>query len=66
MQALFHHGQKCIANGGEYVEKQFCSREFSLSNCVIVLFVVASIEINEALISEKRMYKSMFYICMQT
>ena len=40
--------QKCIANGGDYVQKLFCCWEFALSNSVIVLFepVAVSMEIN--------------------
>ena len=46
---LFIFGKKCIANGGDYAEKNvFCSWEFALSNSVIVLFVpvVVSIGMN--------------------
>lgn len=49
MNALVHHWQKCLVNGGDFVEKiVFCSNELSLSNRVIMLFVVVvvSIEIN--------------------
>ena len=49
MQALVHCWWKCTPNGGDYVEKCFCSWEFALSNIgVIVLFasVVVSMEIN--------------------
>ena len=47
VQALTHHWQKCRTNGGDYVEKLFCSWEFVPSNSV-VLFVslVVSMEIN--------------------
>ena len=50
MQALFQCWQKCITNGGDYVEKiVFCRWEFALSNRVTVLFVaiVVSMEINK-------------------
>ena len=47
MQAPVHCWQKCRANGGDRV-KVLCSREFALSNSVMVLFVsvVVSTEIN--------------------
>jgi len=49
MQTLVHGWRKCIANGGDCVEKQcFVAKNFSLSNSVIVLFVsiVVFMEIN--------------------
>jgi len=39
MQVLVHLWQKCTANGGDYIEKVFCSWEVALSNSFIVLFV---------------------------
>jgi len=49
MQALVHCWWKCIANGGDYTEKQlFCSWGFALSNTIVVLFVSITVvmEIN--------------------
>ena len=47
-QTLFHCWWKCIANGGDYVEKiVFCSWEFALSNSVVLFApVVVFREIN--------------------
>jgi len=46
MQAHVHHWQKCTADGGDCWKTVFCSWEFAVSNNVIVLFVVVSVEIN--------------------
>jgi len=48
MQVIFHHWQKCIANGGYCWKIAFCSWGFSISSNVIVLFVadIVSMEIN--------------------
>ena len=45
MKILIHTWQKCIANGGDYVEKKICSWKLALSNIVIVIsvFVVVSV-----------------------
>ena len=51
MQAVVQRWQKCIASGNDYVEKVFCSWQFSLSSSVLVLFVsvLVSMEINRIL-----------------
>ena len=43
IQALVHHWQKHIADGGDYVEKVFCRWELVLLNSAIVIFVSAVI-----------------------
>jgi len=46
MQALVHQWQKWIADGGDCWKIVFRSWKFALSNSVIVVFVVFSMEIN--------------------
>ena len=48
MQALVHDWRKCIASGCDCQKIAFCSKEFALSNSVIMLFVsfIISVEIN--------------------
>jgi hypothetical protein len=48
MQALIHRWRKCIANGGDCVEKSRFVAKNTLSNSVIVLFlsIAVSMEIN--------------------
>ena len=65
MQALVHCWWRCIANGGDCVEKVLCSWEFTLSSTVIVLLVsiVVYMEINRRHYFQRYLY--MYFLLLR-